>query len=155
MRGARSRRSGTEPSARCTTPSPGRARNSQAMDVAPPRRRAPGRRCSPRALLQVRAMTDAFNPTPEHAALRQLVREVAGGGVGRQAAAADRREEFNLPLFRRVGELGLLGITVPERFGGAGMDAVAAVIAHEELSASDPGFCLAYLAHSMLFANNL
>jgi isovaleryl-CoA dehydrogenase len=44
---------------------------------------------------------------------------------------------------------------VPERFGGAGMDAVAAVIAHEELSAADPGFCLAYLAHAMLVANNL
>jgi len=42
-----------------------------------------------------------------------------------------------------------------ERFGGAGLDAVAAVIAHEELSAADPGFALAYLAHSMLFANNL
>jgi isovaleryl-CoA dehydrogenase len=49
----------------------------------------------------------------------------------------------------------LLGITVPEEYGGAGMDAVAAVIAHEELSASDPGFALAYLAHSMLFVNNL
>jgi len=100
-------------------------------------------------------MTDAFNPTPEHAALRQLVREFTEREVEPQAAAADRREEFNLPLFRRLGDLGLLGITVPERFGGAGMDAVAAVIAHEELSASDPGFCLAYLAHSMLFANNL
>src|SRR5262249_27550163 len=119
------------------------SRISQAMDDATPQRRAPGRRCSPRALLQVRAMTDAFNPTPEHAALRQLVREFTEREVEPQAAAADRREEFNLPLFHRLGDLGLLGITVPERFGGAGMDAVAAVIAHEELSASDPGFCLA------------
>ena len=60
-----------------------------------------------------------------------------------------------MALFRKLGELGLLGITVDERFGGAGMDAVAAVIAHEELSSADPGFALAYLAHSMLFANNL
>ena len=51
--------------------------------------------------------------------------------------------------------MGLLGITVPEEFGGAGMDATAAAIIHEELSASDPGFALAYLAHSMLFVNNL
>jgi isovaleryl-CoA dehydrogenase len=57
--------------------------------------------------------------------------------------------------FESSAPLGLLGITVPERFGGAGMDAVAAVIAHEELAASDPGFCLSYLAHAMLFANNL
>jgi isovaleryl-CoA dehydrogenase len=40
-------------------------------------------------------------------------------------------------------------------FGGSGMDTTAAVIVHEELSASDPGFCLAYLAHSMLLVNNL
>ena len=39
--------------------------------------------------------------------------------------------------------------------GGSGMDATAACIVHEELSQADPGFCLAYLAHSMLFVNNL
>ena len=44
---------------------------------------------------------------------------------------------------------------MPEEFGGAGLDATAAVITHEELSFSDPGFCLAYLAHSMLMVNNL
>ena len=49
----------------------------------------------------------------------------------------------------------MLGITVDNEFGGSGMDAVAAVITHEELSASDPAFCLSYLAHSMLFVNNL
>ncbi|DAC14455.1 MAG TPA: isovaleryl-CoA dehydrogenase, partial [Candidatus Poseidoniales archaeon] len=42
-------------------------------------------------------------------------------------------------------------ITVPEEYGGSGMDAISAVIVHEELSTSDPGFALAYLAHSMLF----
>ncbi|HKA27749.1 MAG TPA: acyl-CoA dehydrogenase family protein, partial [Candidatus Binatia bacterium] len=100
-------------------------------------------------------MADLFNPTAEHGALRQMVREFTAREVEPQAAEADRTETFNLPLFRRLGALGLLGITVPERFGGSGMDAVAAVIAHEELAASDPGFCLAYLAHAMLFANNL
>jgi isovaleryl-CoA dehydrogenase len=44
---------------------------------------------------------------------------------------------------------------VEPEFGGSGMDTTAAVIVHEELSASDPGFCLAYLAHSMLLVNNL
>jgi len=100
-------------------------------------------------------MADLFTPTPEHAALRAMVRDFTTREVEPQAAEADRTETFNRALFRRLGELGLLGITVPERFGGSGMDAVAAVIAHEELSASDPGFCLAYLAHAMLFANNL
>lgn len=54
-----------------------------------------------------------------------------------------------------LGELGLLGITVGEDYGGIGLDAVAAVIANEEISYSDPGFCLSYLAHSTLFVNNL
>jgi isovaleryl-CoA dehydrogenase len=97
---------------------------------------------------------DLFNPTPEHSLLRQTVRDFVREQVEPQALAHDRDERFNLPLFRQLGELGLLGITVASEHGGVGMDAVAAVIAHEELSASDPGFCLAYLAHSMLFVNN-
>ena len=49
-----------------------------------------------------------------------------------------------------------MGITVEESsMVDQGMDPLAAVIAHEELSASDPGFCLAYLAHSMLCVNNI
>jgi len=100
------------------------------------------------------ATFDLFNPTEEHALLRQTVREFVREQIEPQALESDKQERFNLPLFRRLGELGLLGITVPAEYGGAGMDAVAAVIAHEELSASDPGFCLAYLAHAMLFVNN-
>lgn len=97
---------------------------------------------------------DLFNPTPEHSLLRQTVRDFVREQVEPQALVHDRDERFNLPLFRQLGELGLLGITVASEHGGAGMDALAAVIVHEELSASDPGFCLAYLAHSMLFVNN-
>jgi len=102
-----------------------------------------------------RASHDLFNPTPEHLALREMVRGFAEREVEPQAAEHDRTESFNAPLFRQLGQLGLLGVTVPERFGGSGLDAVAAVIAHEELAAVDPGFTLAYLAHAMLFANNL
>jgi isovaleryl-CoA dehydrogenase len=98
---------------------------------------------------------DLFNPSEEHKMLREAVAAFVKAEVEPQALEYDRTERFNLPLFRKLGELGLLGITVPESYGGSGLDAVAAVIAHEELSASDPGFCLAYLAHSMLFVNNL
>jgi isovaleryl-CoA dehydrogenase len=98
---------------------------------------------------------DIFEPTPEHAALRHLAREFTEAEVDPQAMDADRSETFNVALFRRLGQLGLLGITVPEQFGGAGMDATAAVIVHEEISAADPAFCLSYLAHAILFANNL
>lgn len=100
-------------------------------------------------------MPELFNPTPEHQALREMLRGFCESEVEPQAIEHDRTETFNLELFRKLGELGLLGITVDERFGGSGMDAVAAVIAHEELAAADPGFTLAYLAHAILFANNL
>lgn len=98
---------------------------------------------------------DLYNPTPEHGMLRETVQSFVKAEVEPQAHEFDRKERFNLPLFRKLGELGLLGITVPEAYGGSGMDATAATIVHEELSASDPGFCLAYLAHSMLAVNNL
>jgi isovaleryl-CoA dehydrogenase len=98
---------------------------------------------------------DIANPTEEHAMLREMVRSWVAEEVEPQALEYDREEKFNLPLLRQMGELGLLGITAQEDYGGAGMDALAAVIIHEELSYSDPGFALAYLAHSMLFVNNL
>ena len=95
-----------------------------------------------------------FNPTDEHRMLRQTVADFARKEVDPQAATYDERGVLNVELFRKAGELGLLGITVPEEDGGAGLDALAAVIVHHELSKYDPGFCLAYLAHSMLFVNN-
>ena len=98
---------------------------------------------------------DLYNPTEEHAMLRESIRSFVKNEIEPQAAEFDKKEEFNLPLFRKLGEMGLLGITVPEEYGGSGMDALSAVIVHEEMSFSDPGFCLAYLAHSMLIVNNL
>ncbi len=98
---------------------------------------------------------DLFNPTEEHAALREMVRSFADNEVRPQALEFNREEKFNRPLFEKCGELGLLGVTVPEEYGGSGMDATAAVIVHEELAAADSAFCLAYLAHSMLFVNNV
>lgn len=97
---------------------------------------------------------DLYNPTSEHAMLRETLQQFVKAEVEPQAHEFDRQEKFNVPLFRKLGELGLLGLTVSEKYGGSGMDATAAVIVHEELSYSDPGFCLAYLAHSMLIVNN-
>lgn len=100
-------------------------------------------------------VSSIFSPTPEHQALREMVRSFTEAEVEPQAIEFNRAEKMNLPLFRKLGELGLLGVTVPEAYAGSGMDATAAVIVHEELASADPGFCLAYLAHSMLFVNNL
>ncbi len=98
---------------------------------------------------------DLFHPTEEHELLRQTVRSFVQAEVEPQAMEFDRSERFNQDLFLKLGDLGLLGITVPEKFGGSAMDALAVAIVHEELSASDPGFCLAYLAHALLCANNI
>ncbi len=98
---------------------------------------------------------DIANPSEEHAMLREMVRDWTKEHVEPQALLHDREEKFNLPLLRSMGELGLLGLSADEKYGGAGLDATACAIVHEELAASDPGFTLAYLAHAMLFVNNL
>ena len=94
------------------------------------------------------------NPSEEHHMLRQMVRSFANDVVEPQAEQYNRKGEFNRELFRQCGELGLLGITVPAEWGGGGLDVVASVLVHHELSKSDPGFTLAYLAHAVLFVNN-
>jgi isovaleryl-CoA dehydrogenase len=98
---------------------------------------------------------DLANPTEEHTMLRSMLRKFVAEEVEPQALEYDREEKFNLDLFRKLGEYGLLGISVPEEYGGSGMDATAVAIVNEELSYSDPGFCLAYLAHAQLMVNNL
>lgn len=98
---------------------------------------------------------DLAAPTPEHALLGETLAEFVTREVEPQAAEHDRSESFNHALFLRAGELGLLGVTLPEEYGGAGMDAVASVQVYEALSTSDPGFALAVLAHSTLFAQNV
>jgi isovaleryl-CoA dehydrogenase len=98
---------------------------------------------------------DLFNPTDEHSQLRKMLRSFVEAEVDPQALEFNRKEKFNVPLFRKLGEIGILGVTADVEYGGSGMDATAAVIVHEELAASDPAFCLSYLAHSMLFVNNV
>jgi isovaleryl-CoA dehydrogenase len=92
--------------------------------------------------------------TDEHDLLRQTVRQFTRTRVEPQAMEHDEAGTLNTALLRELGTMGLLGITVPETDGGAGMDATAACIVHEELAYSDPGFTLAYLAHALLFVNN-
>lgn len=94
-------------------------------------------------------------PTPEHAQLREMLAGFTAREVEPQAAEHDRAERFNHALFLRAGELGLLGVTLPEEHGGAGLDATAAALVFDQLSGADPGFALAVLAHSVLFAQNV
>jgi isovaleryl-CoA dehydrogenase len=98
---------------------------------------------------------DLYNPGEEYAVLRKTARDFSMNEVEPQAAEYDRTERFNLPLLRKLGEMGFLGITAPTEHGGSGLDALSTVIVHEELGAVDPGFALAYLAHALLCVNNL
>jgi len=98
---------------------------------------------------------DLFNPTESHLSLRESVSNFAEREMDLQATEHDEKETFNLPLFKRLGsELGLFGITIPEEAGGHGLDPLASVIVHEEMSRFDPAFTLSYLAHEVLFVNN-
>jgi isovaleryl-CoA dehydrogenase len=90
----------------------------------------------------------------EHELIRQTVRQFAQMRVEPQALAHDESGTLNVALLRELGKQGLLGVTIPEEDGGAGLDATASCVIHEELAYSDPGFTLAYLAHSLLFVNN-
>src|SRR6187551_1992988 len=91
----------------------------------------------------------------EHELIRKTVRQFAEQRVEPQAMEHDESGTFNVGLLRELGKMGLIGITVPEEDGGAGLDAIASCIVHDELSYSDPGFALGYLAHALLFVNNL
>ena len=79
---------------------------------------------------------DLANPTEEHSMLRKMIRDFVLEEVEPQALEYDKNEKFNQDLFRKLGDYGLLGISVSEEYGGSGMDATAVAIVNEELSFS-------------------
>ncbi len=85
----------------------------------------------------------------------QTVRAFAAKELAPYADELDREERLAPGIFKRLGDLGILGLTVNEEFGGAQMGALAVVAVMEELSYACPGTCLSYLAHSLLFVHNL
>ncbi|MCF3972143.1 isovaleryl-CoA dehydrogenase [Paracoccus salsus] len=88
-------------------------------------------------------------------ALRDMVHRWAQERLKPLAAAVDRDNEFPNELWSEMGELGLLGITVPEEFGGAGMGYLAHVVAIEELARASASVSLSYGAHSNLCVNQI
>ena len=88
-------------------------------------------------------------------ALRHAVRDFAHSEIAPLAAEADRSDQFPMHLWRKMGELGVLGITVPEEYGGAGMGYLAHMVAMEEISRASAGIGLSYGAHSNLCVNQI
>ena len=88
-------------------------------------------------------------------ALRDMVHRWAQDRVKPMAAEIDEKNEFPAELWEEMGELGLLGITVPEEHGGADMGYLAHVVAVEEIARASASVSLSYGAHSNLCVNQL
>lgn len=87
--------------------------------------------------------------------LREQVNRFAAAEIAPLAADIDRNNQFPPEIWRKLGDLGLLGITADERYGGAGLGYLAHVVAIEELSRASASVGLSYGAHSNLCVNQI
>lgn len=87
--------------------------------------------------------------------LRDAVAGFAAKEIAPRAAEADRSDQFPMDLWRKFGDMGLLGLTVSEEYGGAGMGYLAHMVAMEEISRAAGGIGLSYGAHSNLCVNQI
>jgi len=86
----------------------------------------------------------------QHSALKKKVREFAEAEIAPLAAELDEKEEFSVELSARMGELGLFGITLPAKYGGAALDTLSYIIAVEELARVDSSQAGIVASHNSL-----
>jgi len=89
-----------------------------------------------------------FAPTQEQQAIQALAREFAEQEIAPHAADWDREHRFPREVFAKLGELGLMGVCIPEELGGAGADFVSYVLVLEELSRADAGVGVTVAVHT-------
>jgi isovaleryl-CoA dehydrogenase len=87
--------------------------------------------------------------------LRETVQQFAADEIAPRAAEIDRTNQFPSELWRKMGDLGLLGITVEEAYGGTQMGYLAHIVAMEEISRASASIGLSYGAHSNLCVNQI
>ena len=88
-------------------------------------------------------------------ALRDAVQSFARSEIAPRATEIDRSDQFPMDLWRKMGELGVLGVTVAEEYGGANLGYLAHMIAMEEISRASASVGLSYGAHSNLCVNQI
>ncbi|MBU3725240.1 MAG: isovaleryl-CoA dehydrogenase [Burkholderiaceae bacterium] len=88
-------------------------------------------------------------------ALQSAVRDFAAQEIAPLAAELDRTDQFPMPLWKKMGDMGLLGVTAAERYGGADMGYLAHMIVMEEISRASASVGLSYGAHSNLCVNQI
>jgi isovaleryl-CoA dehydrogenase len=110
-------------------------------------------RASPAAFLRFPQLDFHLGETADM--LRATVQDFAAAEIAPRAAEIDATNQFPADLWRKFGDLGLLGITVPEEEGGTGLGYLAHVIAMEEISRASASVGLSYGAHSNLCVNQI
>ncbi|MBT8216711.1 MAG: acyl-CoA dehydrogenase family protein [Acidimicrobiia bacterium] len=96
-----------------------------------------------------------FGFTPEQLAVQELAREFAAKEVDPIVEETDEAQRFPVELFKKAGELGFLGVLVPEEYGGSGLGYVEYVLIISEISQVDPSVGLSVAAHNSLCTNHI
>ncbi|KNH09510.1 isovaleryl-coA dehydrogenase [Perkinsela sp. CCAP 1560/4] len=99
----------------------------------------------------IKSLNFPLQPSVSHVKIQKSARAFAAKYLPRAVVFTSRQHR---QAFRAAGSKGLLGVTIAQKYGGQGMNSTSSVIVHHELSKVSPGFCLSYLAHSILFAHH-